>query len=124
MVTIFETNVTAVGVEATDMMTEAGMFILFGEGAPSDLADFCFTIDNKKVTGTIQAGCDFVIDGVSYPVTAVGELVEKNLTNLGHITVNLDGEIEPSLPGTLHIQGRGDLILQKGSCIRIHAENG
>ena len=53
------------------------MFILFGEGAPADLAEFCFTMDNHELSGSIHPGSIMKIDGVDLPVTAVGNLVEK-----------------------------------------------
>lgn len=121
MTTIFSTRIVAVGPEAANMITGAGMFILFGQGAPSDLAEFCFTIDNKELTGEIAVGGQLVIDGDVYPITAVGHLVEKNLSNLGHITVSLDGAVQASLPGTLHVDGHNLPTLTEHSVIEIVA---
>lgn len=116
---VFETKIIAIGPEAQNMITDAGMFILFGEGAPDDLAEFCFTIDNKTLTGHIQVGGFLVVDGLEYPITAVGSVVEKNLRNLGHITVSLDGSTEGSLPGTLHIQADDIPLLKENSVLQL-----
>src|SRR3712207_9174367 len=72
MIKVFETRVTAIGSEAADMINAANMLILFGQGAPADLADFCYTIDNKQVSGSISAGGQLVIDQMAYDITAVG----------------------------------------------------
>ncbi|MGT2910142.1 PTS glucitol/sorbitol transporter subunit IIA [Streptococcus cameli] len=121
MSTIFNTQVVAIGPEAAGMIEATNMLILFGEGAPVDLAEFCFTIDNKELTGTISVGSTLRIDGASYPITAVGDVVEKNLSNLGHITINFDGSAEGSLPGTLHVQADTLPTVSEGSLITIEA---
>ena len=59
------------------------------------------------------------IDGVDLPVTAVGNLVEKNLSALGHISVTLDGMQEESLPGTLHVSAVNAPVLKLHSSVQI-----
>lgn len=120
MTKIFETTVTKIGPEAINMLTDANMFILFGEGAPEDLAEYCFTHSSKEVTGTIHPGGYLVIDDTEYLITAVGNVVEKNLSSLGHITVSLDGSTEGSLPGALHIQAPAIPTIQLNSVIQIY----
>ena len=44
----------AVGPEALSMIKDANMLILFGEEAPQDLADYCYKIDNKNLSGHIK----------------------------------------------------------------------
>ncbi len=41
------------------------------------------------------------------PITAVGEVAQKNLEALGHITVNIDGDSEPKMAGAIHIRCDG-----------------
>ncbi|AXQ77841.1 PTS sorbitol transporter subunit IIA [Streptococcus chenjunshii] len=119
MTKIFEATVLAVGPEAPGMITDANMLILFGEEAPDDLAEYCYKIDNKNVTGPIQVGGRLVVDGVNCAITAVGNVVEKNLQGLGHITVSLDGSEQGSLPGTLHVAPQTEIKLKEGSVIQL-----
>lgn len=121
MSVIFETKVVAIGPEALGMMKEANMLILFGVGAPADLAEFCFTIDNKNLADSIQAGNTLVIGQQEFTITAVGDVVDKNLRNLGHISVNFDGSTEGSLPGTLHVQADALPTISNGTEIKIIA---
>lgn len=116
---IFETKVVTIGPEALGMIEGANMLILFGEGAPDDLAAFCFIIDNKDLRGTIPVGGKLMIDQSTFLITAVGEVVEKNLRNLGHISIHFDGSTDGSLPGTLHVQAETLPVLDKGSIIQI-----
>ncbi|AWN19675.1 PTS glucitol/sorbitol transporter subunit IIA [Streptococcus sobrinus] len=119
MAKIFETKVLVVGPEAQEMIDGADMMILFGEGAPQDLAEYCFMIDNKDLTGPIQVGGHLVVDGQAFPITSVGDVVEKNLINLGHITISFDGDSEGSLPGTLHVSAPDKIQLSQGSLIQL-----
>ena len=80
MTKIFEAKVLAVGSEALSMIKDANMLILFGEEAPQDLADYCYKIDNKNLSGHIKKGGHLVINGNDCQITAVGSVVEKNLT--------------------------------------------
>lgn len=116
---IFEAKVIQVGPEAQNMIQDANMLILFGEEAPGDLAEYCFKIDNKNLLGSILEGGKLVVDNQEYSITAVGNVVEKNLTALGHITISFDGSKEGSLPGTLHVAADQAVVIEKGSTIQI-----
>ena len=114
---IFATTVQGIGSEAA-MFAEQGMYILFGDNAPAALADYCYTIVMNPTTADIAPGHRLVLDGVTFPVTAVGSLVRKNLDGLGHITINFDGAAVPALEGTLHVSGAAP-ALAVGSSIAI-----
>ncbi len=116
---IFETKVIQVGSEAQNMIQDANMLILFGEEAPEDLSEYCFKIDNKNLLGSILEGGKLVVDNQEYSISSVGNVVEKNLTGLGHITISFDGSKEGSLPGTLHVVAEQVVVIEKGSTIQI-----
>ena len=116
---IFETKVIQVGSEAQNMIQDANMLILFGEEAPEDLSEYCFKIDNKNLLGSILEGGKLVVDKQEYSLSSVGNVVEKNLTGLGHITISFDGSKEGSLPGTLHVVAEQAVVIEKGSTIQI-----
>ena len=116
---IFEAKVIQVGPEAQNMIQDANMLILFGEEAPEELAEYCFKIDNKDLLGSIQKGGKLVVDSEEYLITAVGNVVEKNLTGLGHITISFDASEEGSLPGTLHVAAEKEVVIVQGTTIQI-----
>ena len=116
---IFEAKVIQVGPEAQNLIQDANMLILFGEEAPEDLAEYCFKIDNKDLLGSIQKGGKLVVDSEEYLITAVGNVVEKNLTGLGHITISFDASEEGSLPGTLHVAAEKEVVIVQGTTIQI-----
>ena len=45
------------------------------------------------------------IDDQTWTITALGEVAEKNLANLGHVTLVFDGDSEPRMPGAVHLAG-------------------
>lgn len=117
MTTIFDTTVQGIGSEAASFAAE-GMYVLFGDNAPAALADYCYTIVMNPTTAEIQPGHNLLLDGATFPVTAVGSLVRKNLDGLGHITINFDGAAVPALEGNLHVAGFAP-ALAVGSTIAI-----
>lgn len=117
---IYKTLVTKIGAEAK-LFHANQMIILFGDNAPEDLANYTYTIGLEPLSEEIVAGQIFKIDQIEYQITAVGNLVTKNLSGLGHITVKFDGATEASLPGTLHLEAKEIPEIKPGSSIQIIA---
>ncbi len=118
---IFHTEVIELG-EQVEAFFEEGMFVLFGENVPDTLKDFCYFIDSKDVDGTMKAGDRLNIDGNSYEITSVGEIAQKNLENLGHLTVVFNGAKEAGLPGSICVEAKPMPKLIMGSKISIEEE--
>lgn len=95
------------------------MFILFGDNAPDTLKDFCYTIDIKDTNKEISVGQILDIDGNKFEITAVGNVAEKNLTSLGHMTVVFDGSKEAVLPGSIYVENADMPELKIGTTIKI-----
>lgn len=104
MDTIWETSCSAIGPNTAEL-AGMGMIVTFGANAPAEIAEFCVTITTTPVTQPITAGMYLQVGDQAFPVTAVGEVATENLNNLGHVTFNFDGSPEPSMPGTVHVEG-------------------
>ena len=115
---IYDNKVKSLGV-SVDEFKEAGMFILFGDNAPDTLKDFCYCIDIIPINGEIKAGQKAIIDGNEFIITSVGDVVMKNLRDLGHVTFTFDGSTEPELPGTIYVESKPVPSLCVGSTIQI-----
>jgi PTS system glucitol/sorbitol-specific IIA component len=114
---IYETNVIKIGKYVPDMLSEK-ILILFKENVPDELADYCILHSGNKLYEEIVAGDEVQIRGESFKITAVGELVNKHLAELGHTTIKFDGSTVAELPGSLHVEGKdipsvfeGDIII-------------
>lgn len=103
--TVYETEIIDFGSSA-EMFKAENMVILFGENAPDDLADYSYIINIHPINGNIEPGMVVSFNEKSYEITAVGDVVEKNLGDLGHITLKFDGAREAELPGTLYLEDK------------------
>ncbi|GAA1394843.1 PTS glucitol/sorbitol transporter subunit IIA [Luteococcus peritonei] len=103
MTEIYRTTVQAEGDMAGAFISD-GLFVTFGANAPEALRDYCFIIEQNPLQGDLAVGQRFLVDGQSFPITAVGEAAQKNLVGLGHLTVNVDGGDSASLAGAIHIR--------------------
>ncbi|GMA09304.1 PTS sorbitol transporter subunit IIA [Tetragenococcus halophilus subsp. flandriensis] len=116
--TVFETEIISVGEEA-ELFEEEKMVILFGKNAPDTLKDYCYNIQVNPVNGSITTGGKLNIGDTSFEITAVGEVVQKNLEDLGHITIKFDGSTTPELPGTLYVEDKDIPDLGVGTHVKI-----
>ncbi|GAJ26577.1 PTS system, glucitol/sorbitol-specific IIA component [Liquorilactobacillus sucicola DSM 21376 = JCM 15457] len=103
---VYKTKVNEVGSEAKGFR-DIQMLILFGNEAPDALRSSCYIIDVNRVDENITTGMLLAIDGKKYKITAVGNEVQNNLTNLGHIAISFTGTTVAELPGTLYVE-KGD----------------
>lgn len=116
---VFETEVTGIGVQAA-LFEEEKMIILFGDNAPETLADYCYNIRVVPLHKEIDENIKLSFDGQSYQVTAVGEVVKKNLEDLGHITIKFDGSKKASLAGTLYVEEKPMPKIHIGTIIKLY----
>ncbi|WP_336250817.1 PTS glucitol/sorbitol transporter subunit IIA [Stomatohabitans albus] len=104
MQTIWSTACVGIGPK-TEELAQMGMVVTFGTNAPDEIAEFCVSITVQPVSEPIVPGNYLQIGDQAFPVTAVGDVAQENLGNLGHVTFNFDGATEPSMPGTIHVEG-------------------
>jgi PTS system glucitol/sorbitol-specific IIA component len=116
MTMLYCTEVTRIGEYASEALSD-NMMILFNDNAPIDVADYCFIHPHAELTGHIIPGTDLILGDSRYPVTAVGDVVNQNLGELGHITIRFDGGLIAEYPGTVHVQGNCPDTLSAGTKI-------
>lgn len=121
MKTIYENKVKSIG-DLADSFLEEKMFILFGDEAPQELKDFCYNISVVDAAEEIQAGQKLYINDEPFAITSVGDVVQRNLTTLGHITLRFDGSTDPELPGTLYLENKDIPAIDLGTELKIVCE--
>lgn len=119
MKTVYESTFVAIGGCAAEALDDH-FLITFGEGAPGDIADYCF-IHRPEHRGDAPfvAGAVISIGTQNWPVTAVGDVAEVNLRELGHITVKFDGATAAEFPGTVHVAGQTPAGIEPGQKFRV-----
>ena len=111
---LYNVEIIKVGECAAEALSD-DMLILFNDSVPTDAAEYCFVHNHDALKGDIVVGGNVVIDGSAYPITAVGDAVNQNLGNLGHITLRFDGAENADFVGSLHLSGRQPQTLKVGS---------
>lgn len=115
---LYEVNVTAIGADVAAFM-EDKMIILFNEGVPPELEDISVRHSGGELTDELRVGDVIQFDDAAYAITAIGVEASPNLKKLGHVTLNFDGNTEPTLPGTIHLEAKKLPSLEVGSVIHI-----
>lgn len=118
MKTIYSTRIEDVGEKAEEFF-EANMFITFKENAPQELIDYCFIHKENNLTEEIKPNDILCIGDVNYKIKAVGELVNQNLKELGHITYNFLGEEEAKIAGTLYLEKKEIAPIAVGTILKV-----
>ena len=101
--TRYATTVTAVGEQVAEFVGQ-GILIWFAEGAPEELHFFTVLHRPTVTTGGVRPGDLVRIDDKAFRVTAVGEVANDNMVNLGHIDMKANGASEAPLPGDLCLE--------------------
>jgi PTS system glucitol/sorbitol-specific IIA component len=101
--TRYATTVTAVGEQVAEFIGQ-GLLIWFAEGAPEELHFFTVLHRPTVTTGGVRPGDLVRIDDKAFRVTAVGEVANDNMVNLGHIDMKANGASEAPLPGDLCLE--------------------
>jgi PTS system glucitol/sorbitol-specific IIA component len=99
----YATTVTRVGEQVAEFIT-AGIIIFFAEGAPEELHFFSVLHEPEDTTGGVRPGDVLHIGDLDLRVTAVGDVANQNMVNLGHIDVKANGAAEAPLAGDLCVE--------------------
>ena len=100
---------------------EEGFIILFGEKANEDYKEYCAVHVGTDLEGDLKQGDILKLRNVDYKITAVGDVVNTNLAEFGHITLKFDGEVEAEKPGMLHLEKKEIVKLTIGDSILIYS---
>lgn len=118
MKVIYENQVKALGA-CVEEFKEAEFFIMFGENAPEELKDYCYSVSVNPIHGEIKPGQILKVDDDEYKITAVGEEAPVTLEGLGHCTVNFSGQETAELPGTIYVEHKPMPEVKEGTIIQI-----
>jgi PTS system glucitol/sorbitol-specific IIA component len=101
--TRYATTVTAVGEQVPEFVGQ-GLLIWFAEGAPEELHFFAVLHRPTVTTGGVRPGDVVRIGDTAFRVTAVGEVANDNMVNLGHMDLKANGADEAPLPGDICLE--------------------
>ncbi|OOF59689.1 PTS glucitol/sorbitol transporter subunit IIA [Rodentibacter myodis] len=118
MTIIYQTQFTKIGKFAREALME-NMLITFKQGAPVDLEDYCFIHSHGELQTNIELGDILQIDDKNFQITAIGQVANINLKELGHVTWRFDGAEVAEYPGTIHVKGNIPMDIAENSILSI-----
>ncbi|MFZ4450366.1 PTS glucitol/sorbitol transporter subunit IIA [Salibacterium aidingense] len=122
MAAYFQADVTMIGPEV-ELMLEDDILILFNETATADLKEIAVVHNGKEISENIEAGDEFVIDGTAYKILFVGGKVNETMNDLGHATLQFNGENESDMPGTICLESGINKDITTNSILQFRKTN-
>ena len=118
---IYSTKVVELGGQVADFIAAAKMIIMFEESmALPELRDACVMHTGNELTDMIKPGDIYKIGNAEFKIVKVGSEVQKNLMNLGHITIKFDGGAGDVLEGSLHVEEKPIPEIKPGDELSIY----
>lgn len=114
---IYKSKITYIGPLVTEFLEE-NILVFFYENAPEELAEFSILHDNIIGDNIIKVGDIFAINENKYEVLAVGNVVNKNFKELGHLIIRFNGKKKASLPGDVCVTKETLPLIKEGDSIR------
>ena len=110
----YTTTVTRIGEQVGEFIKQ-GIIIFFAEGAPEELHFFSVLHEPEDTTGGLRVGDVVHLGDTDLRVTAVGDVANENMVNLGHIDLKANGADQAPLAGDLCVEEASLPELQPGT---------
>ena len=118
---IYSSKIVELGGQVKDFIAAANMIIMFDEAmALPELRDACVMHTGNELTDMIKPGDVYKIGNAEFKIVKVGSEVQRNLMNLGHITVKFDGGTGELLEGSIHVEDKPVPDIKPGDMIEIY----
>ena len=114
----YQLTVTSIGELVGDFI-DAGILVFFGEGAPDELLEFSIIHTHTDLSEPVVPGDTIYFGEEAFRVTAVGNVANENLGNLGHLVVKANGNEEPELPGDVCVEAKALPEISPGLVVKI-----
>lgn len=119
MNTIYKTTITNKGMFATKFLAEGIMLIFPESTSMTEIKEYSFLIKVAEVQEDIAVGDSISIGGKTFRIMELGEIVQKNLVELSHITLKFGPPTTSVMPGTIYLEGSGIPQIEEGNELSI-----
>ena len=114
----YEMHVVEIGPLVSEFV-DAKILVFFKFGAPPELAEFAILHEPSAFCEEVCPGDYIVIGNKQYQVTAVGEVANNNIRELGHMVMKCTGRTSAELPGDVCVEDKALPQIQVGMTIRV-----
>ncbi len=116
----YEMEVLRIGPLLSEFIAE-GILVFFGDGAPEELEEFAIIHKHTELASPVEPGDRFDIGGTVMTVTAVGDVANENIANLGHVVLKANGSSEPEMPGDVCVEAVPLPAIKVGTIVKVFA---
>ena len=118
--TYYKTKVVGVGGQVASFLSAGKMLVMFDDSMVlPELRDISVLHSGNQINDIIKPGNIFKIVDTEFKVIKVGNDVQNNLKNLGHVVVKFDGGKGELLEGSIHDEDKPIPKIQVGDEISI-----
>ena len=116
----YSTKVVGVGGQVSNFLSAGKMLVLFDDSMVlPELRDISVLHSGNQLNDIIKAGDVCKIVDTEFKIIKVGNDVQKNLINLGHVVIKFDGGVGELLEGSIHVEDKPIPKIQVGDEISI-----
>jgi len=115
----YKAKILSIG-ELAEEFTKEGVMVFFASNAPDELQETAFVHDcTEAPASSLEVGDAVILDGIRFPVLAVGDVANENLANLGHLVIKFNGSNEAEMRGDVNLPAVDVPSLKPGSILEI-----
>jgi glucitol/sorbitol PTS system EIIA component len=114
----YEMHVVEIGPLVSEFI-DAKILVFFKFGAPPELAEFAILHKPSEFFEEVCPGDYIVIGDEQYQVTAVGEVANDNIRELGHLVMKCNGRTSAELPGDVCVEDKALPQIEVGMTIQV-----
>ena len=116
----YSTKVVGIGSQVSSFISAGKMLVLFDDSMVlPELRNISVHHSGNHINDIIKPGNVFKIDNSEFKIIKVGNDVQNNLKNLGHVVVKFDNGKGELLEGSIHVEDKPIPKIQVGDEITI-----
>jgi PTS system glucitol/sorbitol-specific IIA component len=97
-----------------------GIMLIFPDNAEmAEIKEYSYLVKQSAVLGQIEIGDQVRIGEHNFTITDLGEIVQKNLVELSHITLKFGLPTTSVMPGTIYLESKEIPQIEKGTMLSI-----
>ncbi len=121
----YKTKIIGIGGEVQRFLDVTKMVVLFDDSMVfPELREFSVLHSGNKLDGKIKPGDVLKIADSEFRIVKIGNDVQNNLKNLGHIVVKFDNGAGDLLEGSVHVEDKPIPHIRPGDEITIYESSG
>ena len=111
-------KIVSIGENVSNFLSTSKCVTIIDEGCSEGLAAMSIVHTKGKLKGEVAPGDNLEWGALKFKVTGVGDVVNKNLNEIGHCTILFNGKV--NLPGQMSIEGSYLPNFNIGDTIKIY----